>query len=484
MMKMKITFDYTPKTKPLNHQIEAIEFVSSHDIVPLFDEQGLGKSKVVIDALCKNLEAGIIGGALIICKKSLLYMWKREVEKHSNLFPIVINGTKKTRGRSLLRSGHFYIGNYETVVENYDLIELLLKSRKMALVLDESQIIKNPEAKVTRTILGLRDLAEKRIIITGTPIANKPDDIWSQFFFLDGGRLLGVSYPSFKKQFKLNLKGVQDLSQFEANLKTLRERIASISIRRTKDVLELPEKVFTQMTVKLAEKQREIYDLAREEMLCEITDISGEIIQEEIENYLVKLLRLTQIASNPRLIDDTYDETPAKFPALDGLLSSIIEKGEKAIVWTSFVDNVKALKHRYSGYGARTLFGEMSIIERETVITKFLNDDLCRVLVANPSAAKEGLTLTSANNAVYLDRNFKMDDYLQSQDRIHRIGQTKPCNIFKLIADNTIDEYTDEILEKKEAISKYTLGDTKNLKQNRSFLSKEDLLRILGGKSS
>ena len=482
-MKTKISFDYTPRTKPLNHQVEAIDFVSSHDIVPLFDEQGLGKSKVVIDALCRNLKTGAIEGALIICKKSLLYMWKREVEKHSNLFPVVIDGTKKTRGRSLLRLGHFYIGNYETVVENYDLIELLLKSRKMALVLDESQTIKNPEAKVTRTILGLRNLVEKRIIITGTPIANKPDDIWSQFFFLDGGRLLGVGYPAFKKQFKLNLKGVQDLSQFEANLTALREKIASISIRRTKNVLELPDKTFAQITVKLANKQREIYDLAREEMLCEITNVSGETIQEEIENYLVKLLRLTQIASNPRLIDDAYEETPAKFLALDELLSNVIEKGEKAIVWTSFVDNVRALKHRYSGYGARTLFGEMPIIEREIVMAKFLKDDLCRVLVANPSAAKEGLTLTSANNAIYLDRNFKMDDYLQSQDRIHRIGQTRPCEIFKLIADDTIDEYTDEILEKKETISKYTLGDTKNLKQNRSYLSKEDLLIILGGKS-
>jgi SNF2 family DNA or RNA helicase len=277
---------------------------------------------------------------------------------------------------------------------------------------------------------------------------------------------------------------VQDLSQFETNLKTLRGKIASVSIRRTKDVLELPEKIFTQITVKLAQEQREIYDLARKEMLCEITAISGETIQEEIENYLVKLLRLTQIASNPRLIDNAYDETPAKFLALDELLSNVIEKGEKAIVWTSFVGNVRALKHRYNLHGARTLFGEMPIIERETVIAKFLKDDLCRVLVANPSAAKEGLTLTSANNAIYLDRNFKMDDYLQSQDRIHRIGQTRPCKIFKLIADDTIDEYTDEILEKKETISKYTLGDTKNMKQDRSFLSKEDLLRILGGKNS
>jgi len=112
---------------------------------------------------------------------------------------------------------------------------------------------------------------------------------------------------------------------------------------------------------------------------------------------------------------------------------------------------------------------------------KFLIKEENKVLIANPSAAKEGLTLTSANNAIYLDRSFKMDDYLQSQDRIHRIGQTKTCNIIKIIASNTIDEYTDEILEKKEIIAKYALGDVNHLVRKRNYLSKEDLIRILGG---
>ena len=125
-MSVKKIFDYSPKTKPLDHQVEAIEFVEKHDIVPLFDEQGLGKSKIVIDALCKNLASGEIQAVLIICKKSLLYNWKREIEKHSNLLPIIIEGAKNSRGRSMLRSGHFYISNYETIVENSELIELLL----------------------------------------------------------------------------------------------------------------------------------------------------------------------------------------------------------------------------------------------------------------------------------------------------------------------------------------------------------------------
>jgi len=139
------------------------------------------------------------------------------------------------------------------------------------------------------------------------------------------------------------------------------------------------------------------------------------------------------------------------------------------------------LKRRYKDLGALMLFGEIPIIERNNVVQKFMDVKKFKILIANPAAAKEGLTLTSANNAIYLDRNFNMDDYLQSQDRIHRIGQIKKCNIIKLIARKTIDKYTDEILEKKEAIAKYALGDTKDIDMRKQYLSKDDILEILGG---
>ena len=126
------------------------------------------------------------------------------------------------------------------------------------------------------------------------------------------------------------------------------------------------------------------------------------------------------------------------------------------------------------------LFGEVPILDRNEVVERFMKDEKCRLLIANPAAAKEGLTLTRANNAIYLDRSFKMDDYIQSQDRIHRIGQKKKCKIIKMIAKDTIDEYTDEILEKKYLLSQFTLGDIKTMDTPREFLTKEDLLKILG----
>jgi SNF2 family DNA or RNA helicase len=479
-MVEKIKFDYSPKTKPLSHQVEAIDYIKRHNIVPLFDEQGLGKSKMVIDALCSNIEKKEIDGALIICKKTLLNTWKNEILKHSHLFPVVLSGTKHQRGRSFLTYGHFYIVNYESVLQDLNLIQLILKYKNFATVLDESQTIKNPDAKITKAVLSLKQMSKKKIIITGTPIANRPEDIWSQFYFLYGGEMLGDDFHRFRQKYHLKLKGEVSLEEYKKELLDLRGKIDGVSIRRTKDVLELPEKIYIDVTLELSQKQREIYDTAKAELYYEIKDKDGETIIEEIENYLVKLLRLTQIASNPGLIVDNYDETPSKFLKLDEIVHEITEKNEKIIVWTSFRKNVRALRARYKDLGALMLFGEIPIEERNNVILKFMNMPKFRILIANPAAAKEGLTLTSANNAIYLDRNFKMDDYLQSQDRIHRIGQTKKCSIMKLIAKDTIDEYTDEILEKKELVARYTLGDSNSVDMKRSCLSKEELLEILG----
>ena len=476
----KLKFDYSSKTIPLSHQIEAIDYIRRNNIVPLFDEQGLGKSKMVIDALCSNIGSKEIDGALIICKKSLLHTWRNEILKHSHLFPIVLSGSKRQRGRSFLTFGHFYIANYEAVLQELELIQLILKHKDFAIVLDESQRIKNPNAKTTKAILSLSSLSKKRVIITGTPIANRPEDIWSQFYFLDHGKTMGSDYIEFKTKYEIKLKSNESLATFEKQLLDLRSRIDKVSVRRTKDVLDLPEKKYLNVDVVLSPKQQEIYDVAKKELYYEIENKDGESIIEEIENYLVKLLRLTQIASNPKLLIDDYDETPSKFIKLDHLIQEITAKGEKVIIWTSFKKNIRLLRSRYKNFGALMLFGEIPINERNNIVVKFTTITKYMVLVANPAAAKEGLTLTPANNVIYLDRNFKMDDYLQSQDRIHRVGQTKKCNIIKLVARNTIDKYTDEILEKKELIARYTLGDFEHIDMKRPCLSKEDLIEILG----
>lgn len=476
----KIQFNFSTKTTPFRHQLEAVEFMKGHKNVPLFDEQGLGKSKVVIDTLCQDIKNNLINSALIVCKKFLLHTWKKEISKHSYLQTTILGGTKNQRGRSFMHSSHFYLINYESFIQELERIKMFLKLRRFAVVLDESQKIKNPISKITQSILEIGNLAVKKIIITGTPIANKPEDLWSQFYFLDNGRLLGSNSREFRNKFRIKLKGERTLRKYEPNLSLLKEKIDGVAIRRTKDILELPEKVYRDIFVEIRGRQKQMYEKLKRELLLEIAEIDGQYFIEKIDNYLVKLLRLTQIASNPAMLDENYTEIPAKFMILDGLIKNIMNKQEKVIIWSSFRKNIRILRRRYEDYGALMLFGDIPIKDRDETVDKFTSNAENRVLVANPSAAKEGLTLTTANNAIYLDRTFNMDDYLQSQDRIHRISQKHKCNIIKLIAIGTIDEYIDDILEKKHAIARYTLGDVKHIETNKQFLTNEEVMEILG----
>lgn len=478
-MKRKYNFNFQPKTKSFPHQIETIEYITTHSNVALFDEQGLGKTKIVIEALCNNMAEKVIDGALIICKKSLINIWKDEIEKHSFLKYIVLRGTSGEKGLKFMGFSHFYLINYAGVINEVNRLKMFLKIKKMAVVLDESHKIKNPSSKTAIAILSLRELASKRVLISGTPIANRPIDLWAQFYFLDSGKLLGRDFNGFKKQYSTKLP-TNNLNREMEKFQKLRQVIESNSIRRLKSgVLSLPDKRYYNIYVQLQGKQRELYEQLKRKLYIEIKDIAGNVIIDESSALLKKLLRLAQIASNPFLIDKSYKESPIKFKKLDELVKKILDRGEKLIIWSSFVENIRILYRKYRNFGSLRLYGGIPIERREVIVKQFVGNDKFKILVANPSVAREGLTLTSANNAIYIDRNFNLVDYIQSQDRIHRISQTEICNIYKLIAKDTIDEYIDEIIYKKHDLAEYIQGDIDKL-QERRYLTKEDILKILG----
>ncbi len=479
----KITFDYGEKTKSLKHQEWVIKFITGNKPVALFDEQGLGKTKIVINSLCIDIKNHLIDGALIVCKKTLITTWIKEIMKHSNLYGMELSGNKYERKKYFSTFAHFYIIGYESFVQELDYVRQFLSIRKLALVLDESQKIKNPYAKVTEAILSVKNLSRKRIIITGTPISNRPEDLWSQFYFLDDGERLGRDFNDFKNQYGIDISmGKHEID--EEILLELRNKISDISIRRRKEDipdLKIPPKNPTiDEYVVLTNKQKRMYDDLRKNLVLEIKNMNGQFIVDHSSNILKKLLRLIQITSNPFLLDKSFTEEPVKFKKLDILIDKIIKRNEKVIVWTIFVDNVLILKRRYSALGSLTLYGGMKRKEKDRTVEKFQENPEFKVLIANPSVAGVGLTLTASNNAIYLDRNFNMGDYLQSQDRIHRIGQKKRCNIIRILARNTIDEYIDDILEKKQDVAKYVQGDSNVIRKEEEFLSKEELIRILG----
>ncbi|WP_256622203.1 DEAD/DEAH box helicase [Methanolobus chelungpuianus] len=476
----KFVFNLSPKTKPFPHQLEAIQFMIGKEYVPLFDEQGLGKTKIVIDSLLEDINNEFIDGAIIVCKKYLIPMWEDEILKHTYLKPIILKGTSKDLGFKFMTYSHFYIINYEALFSEKQRLKDFMKIRRLAMILDESQKIKNPDAKITDAVLDLKDYAKKRIIISGTPIANKPMDIWPQFYFLNPN-LLQDDYITFKRKYEVKLNDSGSLETVRDQLKHLSDIIEHVSIRRLKSkVLELPEKIYENVYVNLSAEESQVYIKLRDELILEISSLNGDTLIDESSNILKKLLRLTQISSNPKLVVPTFSGTPSKFTHIDKMVEKIIASDEKVIIWSSFNGNINSLRDRYRKYGSLMIYGEVPLDERSRIVSLFQNNFQYRVLVANPAAAKEGLTLTAANNAIYLDRNFNLVDYLQSQDRIHRISQVKACKIIKLLAKDTIDEYIDEILYKKQKIAQFLQGDTKDLSNGKEYFTKTELLYILG----
>lgn len=471
--------DLTPRTRPFPHQLEAEQFILEKPAVALFDEQGLGKTKIVLDVLLQEIAAGRIDGGLVVCKHALLPIWESEIEKHTNTRGVVLSGTVGQTGLALMVYSPLYVTSYSLVHRELGRIRELLKLRRMALVLDESHTIKNPEAQTTRDILAISTLATKRIILTGTPVANYPEDLWSQFYFLDGGKTLGPDFDAFKLYYSLG-HGVSRRSVSDQNLASLTSRIRSIAIRRTKEgTLELPDKSFETHTVVLEEKQALMYKQIRDELRLELTH-DGRLIETlDIENILERLLRLVQVCSNPSLIDPHYSAVPAKFVALDSLISAIMGRGEKVVIWSQFVENVKLLSHRYRGQGSAAIHGSVPVEDRKRIVDRFQEDVHRKILFAVPAAAREGLTLTAANHAIYLDRNFNLVDYIQSQDRIHRIGQERPCVITKLMADGTVDDFVDDVLRRKFEIAE-TVQSGVMPNQQGEAVQRNEIERFLG----
>lgn len=462
----------------LAHQDEGTRFLRENDRAALFDEQGLGKSKQLIDALAAEIGVGTIGAVLIICPNGLKSNWAQEVEKFSTLTYAVFGSGRNAR-RVAFRSlrAAFYIINYEAVDSEIASLKALLRFKPIAMVLDESHRIKTPEAKTTRAVLELRTHAARRYILTGTPVANKPEDLWSQMLFLDDGQSLGTSFEAFQRHYRAGADGYKNVDQ-------LRDRIADKSLRRTKaQALDLPAKEYTRVLVDLQGAQRLMYDRMREELELWVRSLDGEEVLRRGDAILARMVRLAQLASNPGLLDSAYKETPAKLNALDDLLERYIARGpsQKIIAWTSFVGNIEALRRRYQRWSPVVIHGANSNEERDRAVHAFKSDPNTRLLIANPAAAREGLTLTEANVAIYLDRTFNLVDYLQSQDRIHRISQTRLCEIVLLIAAGTVDEFIDFSLEQKHRLARYSQADCDSISEEDLQLRKPDVLRALIG---
>ena len=180
------------------YQQEAIDAVRDLSYSAVFHEQGLGKTKIAIDVLLHWLEIAVVDTVLVVAKKSLISNWRRELSIHTHLKPRLLTQSSKANYHTFNSPARLILAHFEVFVSEFDRFRLFLQSRDVGVILDESAKIKNPQARISQRLHTLSPLFKKRMIMTGTPIANRPYDIWSQVFFLDEGQSLGTDFETFK----------------------------------------------------------------------------------------------------------------------------------------------------------------------------------------------------------------------------------------------------------------------------------------------
>ena len=264
------------------YQKEAFEAIKDLDYAAIFHEQGLGKTKIAIDLLLYWLERTSIDTVLIVTKKQLVQNWIREFRNHTFIHPAVIDTNRQNNYYVFSGPSRVVITNFETLVSEKERYQLFLRTRNVAIIIDESAKLKNPSSNLTRAFFELAPLFQKRVIMTGTPVANRPYDIWAQIFFLDYGESLGTDFNEFKRQTDLsnNLADNETLRKsFEGDVSEIYERIKTFTVRETKNsgIIELPDKVFIRESAYFSSEQEALYDKICDELRVEV-EKDGQIV--------------------------------------------------------------------------------------------------------------------------------------------------------------------------------------------------------------
>ena len=283
----------TLKHEAFTYQLEAFNAIRDLEYAAIFHEQGLGKTKIAADLITYWLGQCEIDTVLVVAKKHLVENWRREIEFHTFLKPNVISSNRKANFFVFNSPSRLMLTHYEAVRSEKQRFDLFLQTRTVAVVLDESTKIKNPRADLTKVFQGLRSKFVRRVIMTGTPIANRPHDIWSQIAFLDGGAALGCDFDTFKNEIELSNKLAGDKSRQDAladGLTNIHTRLAEFSVRETKDsgVIKLPKKEYITIEAEWEQRQLDLYREVRDSLQTVVVQ-EGELTLDDTEPILKKI---------------------------------------------------------------------------------------------------------------------------------------------------------------------------------------------------
>ena len=420
--------------KPLKHQKECLQKSKDKEGFGIFDEQGLGKSLTTLWEAKRMFQNGQIDALVWIAPNGVhASIIKNEVPKafvphdvkcliYYAEKPVKVPAPDSTK----LLIVAMNIDGF-TSPKARTLLTQLLDTRRVMLVVDESQRIKNGSALRTRFLIVQGRKAAFRRILTGTPITKGIEDLYSQFVFLGVGLTRFKSFYGFRSTFcKMGGFEGRKIVGYQ-NQDWLQELLAPHMIRHLKEeCLDLPSKIYINELVPMTPEQKTLYHAVRKESIDELTRLMGIDggLAAAAEAAVVRLIRLRQISGG----FDPYTEKPMAggSPKLDRMLELIEELGdEKIVIFCSFVNEIEACA-KALGDAALTYYGKTDARTRADVIKQFMEDPSKRYLISNQTGST-GITLTIASRMFFFSNGFNLEHRLQEEDRIHRIGQAKTC---------------------------------------------------------
>jgi len=463
---------YRYKTKPYQHQRDALNIGALRKTFAYFMEMGTGKTKVIIDNAAYLYQQKEIKEVIVIAPNSVYRNWVQEIVDHSPVTPYIwcwkVNKDKELIKADKSKELIYILMNVEALSHKSGQLwlhqRLNLTGKLSMMVIDESTTIKSPTALRTKAICKLSTAVKYRRILTGSPVTKSPLDLYTQCAFLSKALLGFESFYTFRARYavmqQIELGGRQILMpKYYTNLDELDRKLKEFSFRVTKDdCLDLPPKVYTQRSVDLNIEQKGVYEELRKKARAMIQDDSV-----SFANKLTEILRLHQIC-NGFLKTDRGDIYSFKnCPKMKELLSILEEATGKCIIWATYVHNIENIKQTLGDLHGKdsvvSIYGKDSVDLRKDAVENFQHNDRCRFLVGNPSTGGYGLTLTAARNVIYFSNSYNLEVRKQSEDRAHRIGQKNKVNYIDLIVPNSIEMMIISALKRKVKLSAQTLGE-------------------------
>ncbi len=407
----------------------------------LADDMGLGKT---LQSLAIILKHAADGPSLVVAPTSVSTNWQTEVRRFTPTLNIVTLPARD-REQTIHRLGHF-----DLLITTYTLLQqetdLLAGVKWQTIILDEAQAIKNSATKRSRAAMSLQ--AKFKLITTGTPIENHLGELWNLFHFINPG-LLGT-IGAFNERFAIPIERYHDR---EARLK-LKKLIRPFILRRIKSQVldELPPRTEITLDVEMNSEEAHFYEALRQnalDLLEDNKDKKGRHLQ-----ILTEIMKLRQACCNPRLIDPNITIPSSKMEVFASVIDELIGGRHKALVFSQFIGHLKIIREYLNSRDIvyQYLDGSTPAKQRQQRIEAFQSGEGDLFLISL-KAGGLGLNLTAADYVLHMDPwwNPAIED--QASDRAHRIGQTRPVTIYRLVCKNSIEEKIVRLHEEKRDLA-------------------------------